>query len=152
MKKENLTKRLALWAAVAALFALPVLRAAEANYTAGGGTVGSGVEHALAIGTSGDVAIVTNYSNYGIAIGANASLDNAPSGIAIGNGAVLNTANSGVAIGAGASILGAENAVAIGREATAGQVSVSIGEYAKANEAAVAIGSRAEATLSLIHI
>ncbi|MGN0882386.1 YadA-like family protein [Cloacibacillus porcorum] len=148
MKKENLMKRLALWAAVAALFALPVLRAAEANYTAGGGTIGGGVEHAIAIGTSGDVATVTGdvYSDYGIAIGANASLDHAPSGIAIGNGAVIGGGSFGVAIGARASILGAKNAVAIGIEATAGQLSVSIGEYTKTDEAAVAIGSRAEAT------
>ena len=82
-------RRAAVWLLAAALAAVPLTTAAEANYTAGGGTVGTGVNNAIAIGASGDVAPV-------------ASKDNT---IAIGNGAQA-TMIGNTAVGAAAQATG----------------------------------------------
>ena len=80
--------------------------------------------HATAIGAG---ITISNLSNYGVAIGLSAKLDNSMNGIALGTGSSVKNANWGTAIGVSSEVSG-QGGIAIGSSAKAsGESSISIG-------------------------
>lgn len=68
----KITKEAVVWALVMALIVSPLSVAAEANYNAGGGTIGEGAEHAIAIGTGDADTGTVAKGEYSVAVGASA--------------------------------------------------------------------------------
>ena len=71
--RKNIIKQEAVvWALVMALTLSPLSVAAEANYYAGGGTLGEGADHAIAIGTGDADTGTVAKGQYSVAVGASA--------------------------------------------------------------------------------